>query len=258
MEELLCNGTPAQVARRVLAVLAEDPNLVWQVSPQKERPTDLRDVLSRTQGLPAVDLPEDLPVIYIYVGYRYVPGQRTMGGSFTAEKLLDHTLLTASARVRQKTMYLDGRLEQSLVEDFCELAPIWEKVKAELIRLGLVSEVESTQVERVVDSPKPIAAAPIHDLLKMAPVNEEPMNLGVQDDEVTSDNPRSKLLQDLDKHFSEEDLRTLCFELGEDYENLPAQGKAGKARELILQLGRVGRVLELIDRCRKLRPNISW
>jgi hypothetical protein len=145
MEELPCKGTPAQVARRVLAVLAEDPNLVWQVSPQKERPTDLRDVLSRTQGLPAVDLQEDLPVIYIYVGYRYVPGQRTMGGSFTAERLLDHTLLTASARVRQKTMYPDGRLEQSLVEDFSELAPIWAKIKAELIRLGLVIEAEPAQ-----------------------------------------------------------------------------------------------------------------
>ena len=160
MEELQCKGTPAQVARRVLAVLAEDPNLVWQVSPQKERPTDLRDVLSRTQGLPAVDLPEDLPVIYIYVGYRYVPGQRTMGGSFTAERLLDRSLLTASARIRQKTIYPDGRLEQSLVEDFTELAPIWEKVKSELIRLGLVSEVESTQVERVEDAPKPWVKIP--------------------------------------------------------------------------------------------------
>jgi hypothetical protein len=154
MEELFCKDTPAQVARRVLGVLAEDPNLVWQVSPQKERPTDLRDVLSRTQGLPAVDLQEDLPVIYIYVGFRYVPGQRTMGGSFTAERLLDHTLLTASARVRQKTMYPDGRLEQSLVEDFSELAPIWEKVKAELIRLGLVTEAEPGRTKRAADAPK--------------------------------------------------------------------------------------------------------
>jgi hypothetical protein len=73
-----------------------------------------------------------------------------------------------------------------------------------------------------------------------------------------SDNPRSNLLQNLDRHFSEEELRTLCFELRVDYENLSAQGKAGKVRELILHLERVGRTDELIDRCRKLRPNISW
>ena len=80
----------------------------------------------------------------------------------------------------------------------------------------------------------------------------------VQDNEPISDNPRPKLLQNLDGHFSEEDLRTLCFELVVDYENLPAQGKVGKARELILHLERSGRIPEFIDRCRQLRPNISW
>ena len=33
--------------------------------------------------------------------------------------------------------------------------------------------------------------------------------------------------------FNEDELQTLCFFLGVDYEVLPARGKAGKARDLI-------------------------
>lgn len=33
--------------------------------------------------------------------------------------------------------------------------------------------------------------------------------------------------------FSEEELRTLCFDMGIDYEALPASSKPGKARELM-------------------------
>ena len=82
--------------------------------------------------------------------------------------------------------------------------------------------------------------------------------ISVQEVKKSTNSLGPKLYQNLDKHFSEEDLRTLCFELGVDYESLPAQGKAGKARELILHLERHERIAELIDRCRKLRPKISW
>ena len=93
-------------SRPVLAVLVEDPGLVWLVSPQKKRPTDLRDILSRTQGLAAVDLSEDLPIVYIYVASRTT---MHLGGSFTAEKLLDHTVLTASVvTAKQQCTRMDG------------------------------------------------------------------------------------------------------------------------------------------------------
>ena len=69
---------------------------------------------------------------------------------------------------------------------------------------------------------------------------------------------RSKLHQNLADNFSEEELRTLCFDMGVDYENLPAEGKAGKARELIIYLERVGRTAELVEQCRELRSGISW
>jgi predicted MPP superfamily phosphohydrolase len=69
---------------------------------------------------------------------------------------------------------------------------------------------------------------------------------------------RAKLLQGLTDHFNEEELRTLCFDMGLDYESLPAQGKVGRAREIVAQVERNGRIPNLIERCRLLRPNVSW
>jgi len=64
--------------------------------------------------------------------------------------------------------------------------------------------------------------------------------------------------QKLVVHFSEEELRTLCFDIGVDYESLPAMGKEGKARELVLHLERRGQIPELVALCRQLRPNAFW
>jgi hypothetical protein len=69
---------------------------------------------------------------------------------------------------------------------------------------------------------------------------------------------RAKLLENLVQHFGEDELRTLCFYLEVDYENLTAQGKDGKARDLIIHLERLERIPELMECCRKLRPMISW
>ena len=46
----------------------------------------------------------------------------------------------------------------------------------------------------------------------------------------------SELRQRLVEHFTEGELRTLCFDLGIDYDALPAFGKADKARELVAYL----------------------
>ena len=52
----------------------------------------------------------------------------------------------------------------------------------------------------------------------------------------------TRLLDLLIKRFSLEDLRTLCFELNKDYEIPGGEGKADKARELLLYLDRRGRI----------------
>ncbi len=69
---------------------------------------------------------------------------------------------------------------------------------------------------------------------------------------------RIRLYERLNECLSEDDLRTLCFFIGTDYENLPAAGKAGKVRELIAYHERQRSLLKLLDQCRKDRPNVPW
>ena len=46
--------------------------------------------------------------------------------------------------------------------------------------------------------------------------------------------------------------------MGLDYESLPAQGKAGKAREIVAQLRERNNIFHLAEQCRQLRPNGPW
>jgi predicted NACHT family NTPase len=66
---------------------------------------------------------------------------------------------------------------------------------------------------------------------------------------------RATLRQLLNSHFSESELRDLCFDLELDYEQLPGDRKGDKARELIMYCERHGRIDELVTMCRKLRPH---
>jgi serine/threonine protein kinase len=67
-----------------------------------------------------------------------------------------------------------------------------------------------------------------------------------------------KLRQILTTRFDEGELRTLCFDLGIDYDDLPAEGRANTARELVYYLERHDRISELVTFGERLRPDISW
>jgi serine/threonine protein kinase len=67
-----------------------------------------------------------------------------------------------------------------------------------------------------------------------------------------------KLRQILATRFDEGELRTLCYDLGIDYDDLPAEGKANTARELVYYLERYDRISELVTFGERLRPDISW
>ena len=54
--------------------------------------------------------------------------------------------------------------------------------------------------------------------------------------------------------FDLEELRTLCFDLGVDYDSLRGEGKEAKARELVGYIERRGRLDELETRIKQLRP----
>ena len=64
-----------------------------------------------------------------------------------------------------------------------------------------------------------------------------------------------KLHRILADRFSKGELRTLCFTLGVDYDDLPGEGKSDKARELIVYLEHRGRIPELVETGEQLRPD---
>jgi hypothetical protein len=61
----------------------------------------------------------------------------------------------------------------------------------------------------------------------------------------------------LTRLFDEEELETLCFDLRVDYESLPAQGKAAKARELVKLCERLGQMAILEAAIRRERPSLD-
>jgi len=68
----------------------------------------------------------------------------------------------------------------------------------------------------------------------------------------------AELRQLLARRFSLGELRNLCFDLGVDYDDLPAEGKAEKARELVAYLERRERISELVAILRTRRPDVDW
>jgi len=55
----------------------------------------------------------------------------------------------------------------------------------------------------------------------------------------------TRLREQILARYSDDELRTLCADLGIDYHDLPAESRAGRARELVSMLDRQGRISEL-------------
>ena len=58
--------------------------------------------------------------------------------------------------------------------------------------------------------------------------------------------------------FNEGELRTLCFDLGVDYDGLPGPGKTDRARELVGHFWRRGHLITLLQMVESLRPDTRW
>ncbi|MBE2224296.1 MAG: hypothetical protein IAF02_22340 [Anaerolineae bacterium] len=59
------------------------------------------------------------------------------------------------------------------------------------------------------------------------------------------------------QHYSLDEFRTLCFDLGILYDNLGGDGLSGKARELLLLIGRQQRFEELLHHIQTERPDLD-
>ena len=66
-----------------------------------------------------------------------------------------------------------------------------------------------------------------------------------------------RLFEILNAHFDDGELRTLCFYLDVDYDNLTG-GKVGKMRELVNYLERRQRIPDLVTIGKRLRSDVSW
>ena len=73
-----------------------------------------------------------------------------------------------------------------------------------------------------------------------------------------SSDARNALYASIAEYFHQEELRSLCFDIGVDIEELPASTKTAKARELVAYCERHGRIADLIALCQKKRPHINW
>jgi hypothetical protein len=70
----------------------------------------------------------------------------------------------------------------------------------------------------------------------------------------------AQLRQQLDKFFSQDELMTLCFDMGVDYEDLVGAGgpKSALTRNLVAYLLRRDRLSDLVEICSRVRPNVKW
>jgi hypothetical protein len=62
----------------------------------------------------------------------------------------------------------------------------------------------------------------------------------------------------LDQYFNLEEIRTLCFDLGVDFDSVRGEGKSPRIRELVIALGRFGRLPELLALVQQQRSHIQW
>jgi len=70
--------------------------------------------------------------------------------------------------------------------------------------------------------------------------------------------PYPTIIRDaLVNYFSLGELRTLCFDLGIDYEDLEGGGKQGKALALVQYARRHGRYSDLVNAVRQARPHLN-
>lgn len=76
---------------------------------------------------------------------------------------------------------------------------------------------------------------------------------------VSQQRPDVRLRKLLVDGLNKEELRTLCSDLKDvDYDDLPAEGKAAQARELVDYLKRRDRLSDLITTGKLLRPDLDW
>lgn len=66
------------------------------------------------------------------------------------------------------------------------------------------------------------------------------------------------LQKKLVEHFDLSELKTLCFDLSINYEEIAGETLTDKTRELVKFVYRSGRIGDIIELCQELRPKVAW
>ncbi len=139
-------------------------------------------------------------------------------------------------KARELVMYLQrrGRLPE-LAGEIAKLRPDALRVAGD--SPGPKAPPQARRVRRRSDvvTPKPPAASP-------APGAVNP----------------AQLARLIDRHFNADELRSLCFDLKIDYDNLRGQTKVTKAWSLVQYSMRRRNVAQLVQVCGSLRSGIAW
>ncbi len=124
-------------------------------------------------------------------------------------------------------------------------------VELALLLIGLISVPTIALLTKT--TPKSAASA---QTAPIAPALEKP---AAPAPELPVDRPQlTQLRLILAERFDEEEFRTLCFDLGIDYDELRGEGQAAKARELVAYFERRQQVDKIIQAGRLQRPDIAW
>jgi hypothetical protein len=70
--------------------------------------------------------------------------------------------------------------------------------------------------------------------------------------------PPAQLRRTMSAAFNLDDIRSLCFDIGIDFDTLSGDDKNTKIIELIQSAARLGKLGDLISLCAKTRPNAGW
>ena len=67
----------------------------------------------------------------------------------------------------------------------------------------------------------------------------------------------TSLPDQISQHFDLEELRTLCYDLTIDYENVRGETKEAKALALVAYCARQGKLEQLLATCKEKRPFLT-
>lgn len=223
-----------------------------------------RSYFSSQQPLKAIDIlmNECVGAVVVALERTFVAQAIDRRGSPKESPLANLRLPTVWNQIEATMAYVRGHPLLVMVEDgvkpegLLEQGYDWYVLTAQIDHVPF-SDPESAGVfedwkKRVAELAARKAAAPA------AAQRKEDKKDDKEGDEATRRRRLTNLRKQLATTMNDDELETLCFDLGVNYENLKGDSHEAKARELVSQCDRTGKTNELIELSRAMRPNIVW